>query len=139
MLTHHPDPDVVVSTELPCHRLPVGWKRSSSLANAVCLAAPCRACVPLAVPSWLLPVAEPFQKQPESLAGTQCTTPILFHSSEARSVKEALLSLEARKKTHHCLLSCSNSLPLFYPNCVKVNYLQTEYVGQSWEKSAIFH
>lgn len=74
----------------------------------------------------------------ESSAGTQHAPPISFHGTEARSVKEAFLSLGAREKAHHCFLSCFNSLPLPSSNCVRVNYLQTEHVVESWEKRAIF-
>lgn len=74
----------------------------------------------------------------ESSAGTQHASAILFYGTEARSVKEAFLSLGAREKTHHCFPSCFNSLPLPSPNCVRVNYLQTENVGESWEESASF-
>lgn len=54
----------------------------------------------------------------ESSAETRHAPPISFHGTEARSVKEAFLSLWAREKTHHCFPSCFNSLLLPSPNYV---------------------
>lgn len=140
MLAHHPDPHFIVSTEFPCHCLPAGWEKSSSLANGVCWVALCRTCVAPAVLYQLLLVTEDPQKQlyrKKARLGCSPHLPILSYPW-ARSVKEAFLSLGAKEKNHHCFFSCFNSWPLSSPNCVRVSYLQVKHVGETWERQANF-